>query len=116
MNQIVQFFGSMDPRAWYFGIAVVVGLFLYGWRKLNPASFNSLPPTIQTLSGALVGSVIQAVYENASHAETKKLVFGVLMGALSGFSASGAHHFLKASPLPYQGGNTVTPAKDKETP
>jgi hypothetical protein len=98
---------AFHPSAFYAALTATVGLTIYMWRKIAPASFEILPRTLQEFPSVAIGAGLAALASGGDP-------LAALAGAFSGLAATGGHWALKRSPLPY--GDKPAGANDRVTP
>jgi len=76
-----------DPRLWPLLIAGVVYLAMNAWKKVSPASFDSMPPRLKMLPAALLGAIIGGTTGVSA-------ILDIVVGAMSGITAVGGHEVL----------------------
>lgn len=78
---------AIDPRLWWLVIALVVYGLVFAWRKIHPASFDKIPARFKALPAAILG----AIMASTAAEEIPKMLFDLVMGAISGVTAVGGH-------------------------
>lgn len=98
-----------NPALPYLVIPAIAWLVVYLWRRFSMSSFEKLPDSVQALPAMLLSAILSAA---SSGGDFKKALLDTVVGFVSGLTAVGLHHALKAAPGPYQGG----PPVKNETP
>ena len=105
MAQLATWLISIDPKLWYIGVAGVLWLVTYVWRRFLPsvwAAAISKSPALPQLWMTVLGALM-----NAAPAIGKPLgafVEQLLVGAvLAVIGAQGIHDTFRALPGPYNG-------------
>lgn len=79
---------------------------VWAWRRFSPATFEKLPPAVQSFPALAGGAVLGALSASTGGPVVDAVISALVQsagGLISGLAAIGTHHALKASPLPYGG-------------
>lgn len=87
MYEAIHYLREIDPRLPYLLIAALVGMLIWLWRQIHPASFDRLPPRFKALPAALVGLILGATTTEG----LTSLVIDLVAGTFAGVAAVGAH-------------------------
>ena len=108
---MIHFLQSLDPKLVYAMISAIAGLLIYAWRKISIASWDLVTrknEILQTLPAMILSGLMSAA--PAIGTPTWNLVGNIVFGAFfSGGASIVGHQILKASPLPYNGGQPLAP-------
>lgn len=117
MNMLA-FLQSQDPKLFYAMVAALTGAIIYAWRRLSFSTWDAVTkkkPLLQDLPALVLAGLMSAAPSIGKGVIpiVGNVLFGVLFG---GGTAIFAHHALKDSPLPYDGGKPpVSPSATSET-
>jgi len=106
---MVKFLQSLDPKLVYAMISAIAGLIIYAWRKISIASWDAVTrknELLQALPAMILAGLMSAA--PAIGKDTWNVVGNIVFGAVfSGGASIVGHQLLRASPLPYNGGQPL---------
>lgn len=80
---------AIDGRLWFVLIAVVVGFFVWAWKKLHRRSFDALPGRLKALPATAMAAALSA----SAHEEFWPILLEAVLGGFSGVTAVGGQEF-----------------------
>jgi len=105
------FLQSLDPKLVYLMISGIAGGIIYLWRKFSIESWDAVTrhnEILQTLPALILSGLMSAAPAVGKGLWT--VIGNIIVGAIVGGStAIVGHQVLKASPLPYNGGQPLPP-------
>jgi hypothetical protein len=103
---MLEYIRSLDPKIVYSAISAQAGLMIYVWRKVSIKTWDAVTrknEMLQTLPAIILSGLMSAA--PAIGKPLLNVVANIVFGALfGGAGAVVSHQILKASPLPYSGG------------